>query len=162
MDDPFLTKALGVIAKAKKPHTILNWMIQLSMQDSRVIESFYFKKMVEQLFLKKKSHKALGIFSSKRYFPASSDIRSEILQSLTKLIRMKTQKEIRTLCLFGLIAGSNQSDTILGGDEASVLSQYSISILSTLEEKNASTEFIPFFHSVLEAFSLSQRPAGDY
>jgi hypothetical protein len=116
--------------------------------------------MVEQNILKKELHKVLGIFNSKGYFPVSKEIRSEILKSLSNLIQLKTPKEIRPLCLLGLVARSGHADKILGNDQASVLSQNSIRFFSNSEEKLLSPEFNLFLHSALEALTLSQQSAG--
>jgi hypothetical protein len=162
MEDPLLNKTLSLIAKSKNPQTVLNWMIQLTMQNSRTIETLYFKQMAKQNDLKKESHKVLGIINNKRHIPVSKDIRSEIVDSLTKIIHGQTPDEIRFLCLLGLVARSGQMDQLLDREEASLLTKNSTSIFSILEEKILSTKFISFNESVLNALSLTQQSAGGF
>jgi hypothetical protein len=162
VEDPLLNKTLSLIAKSKKPQTLLNWMIQLTMQNSRTIEALYFKQMVKQNDLKKESHKVLGIINNKRHIPVSKDIRSEIVDSLTKIIHGQTPNEVRSLCLLGLVAKSGQMDQLLGREEVSLITKNSTSIFSILEEKILSTKFISFNESVLNALSLTQQSAGGF
>ena len=162
LNDPLLTKALRLIAKSKKPQTLLNWMIHLTMQDSRVIESFYFKQMINQDILKMEVRPVMGIFKSKRTFPTSKDMQVQIIQSLTKVIHKDFPKENRLVCLLGLVARSDQAEKLLGEEQALLLAKNSIGIFSHLEEKHFDATFFPFFVAVLEALNLSQQSAGSY
>jgi len=162
VEDPLINKALGLIVKSKRPQTVLNWMVRLTMQDSRVIESLFFKQMIQKKILMKDSHKKLGFFISRRYFPVSKVMRREILKSIANLIQMKTPNDNKSLCLLGLVARNGQADKILGERLSSLLSQNSTRIIVPLEEKLLAPEFIPFLHSVLEALLWSQQSAGAY
>jgi hypothetical protein len=162
LDDPLLEKALGWMRKARKPKTILNWMIQLTMQESHVIESFYFHQMVEQNMITKESRTVMGIFKSKRFFPVSRDLQAGILQSLKDVIQKITPKGYRPLCLAGLITHSGHAEKILGKEQSLLLNRNFPDIFSRLEEKHFPADLVPFFLAVLEAFSLSQQTAGAY
>jgi hypothetical protein len=162
MDNPLIDKALGLMVKAKKSQTVLNWMIHLTIQDSQVVESFFFKHMVAQSILKKEKNKVLGIFNSKGYFPVSEVIRNETLESLAEIIRMKHPKESSSLYLLGLVAHCGYSEKILGIKQAALLSKNSLTIFSNLEDEHFPKRFIPFFFSTLEALTLSQQSAGAY
>jgi hypothetical protein len=161
VEDPLLNKALDVIAKSKEPQAVLNWMIRLTMQNSQTIESFYFKQLLGVNILRKETRQVLGIFRSPHYYATPEDTQSKITVSLEKLIQQQTQKEIRSLCLLGLVANSGQAGKILGEKEASLLSINSTSIFSKLESRRLPNRFIAVFGAVLEALKLSQQSAGE-
>ena len=160
--DTLLDKALGLTAKSKKPKTVLKWMVDLTMQDSRVIESFYFKRMVDQGILKRESHLVLDIFKSNRYFPESKDIRREILHSLKGVIALEKQKDKRPVYLLGLVSRSGYIQRILDKDQTRLFSQDSDKIFSISDEHQSFDPLASFYLNVLNAITHSQQPAGTF
>jgi hypothetical protein len=75
---------------------------------------------------------------------------------------MNTPNEVRSLCLLGLVARSSYAEKFLGGERVALYIKSFSSISSLYKKQIPSLEFMPFFDSVLEAFILSQRSAGDF
>jgi Golgi phosphoprotein 3 len=158
--NPLPDKALRLIAKSKKPQPLLKWMVNLTMQDSRTIESIYLQQMVQKGLLKRTTRPVLGIFKANSYFPTTLEIRKEILVNIKKVIHLKRSSDPHAILLLGLIDRCNLLKDWFTAEEIQLYGNNSKQIYATLYENRSSDDPVNFYLTVLEAITFSQRSAG--
>lgn len=158
--DLLLDKALKLILKSKKPQPLLKWMVNLTMQESRVIESFYFQQMVQKGTLKREFRPVLVIFKGSFYYPPKLEIREELLLNLKKVIRLQKPADPHAIYLLGFIDRCNLPNYWFTDEEIQLFGKNSKQIFAQYIKNRSRDGLANFFLSILESITFSQRSAG--
>lgn len=159
--DLLLGKALKLILKSKKPQPLLKWMVNLTMQDSRVIESMYFQQMVQKGLLKRESRPVLVIFKRSCYYPAKLEIRDELLLNLKKVIHLQKPADPHAVYLLGFIDRCNLLKDWFPDEEIQLYGKNLKRIFAEYFQNRSGDGLANFFLTVLEMITLSQHSAGN-